>query len=64
MSTHQPVSLARLEAAHRKAAALVVMDEVYAPVFARLEAELVLARADSDPVAKARAILERQRAVA
>lgn len=63
-SFHPPVSLAELEEAHRKVAVLVTRNDAYVRIFARLEAELVIARAQNDPVAKARAIVERQRAIA
>lgn len=59
-----PVTLGDLEAAHRKVAILLTRNDAYLPIFTRLEAELIVARADSDPIAKARAIMERQRAMA
>ena len=49
--------LERLKAARVTVAALVVEDAVYAPIFARLEAEIAAEEARGDPVAHARAII-------
>lgn len=56
--------LDRLRAAHAKAAEIVVEDAAYAPIFERLEAELrdAEARQADDPVARARAVLMKERA--
>lgn len=59
---HRPVTLAELEQAHRTLAVLAAEEPVYLAVFARLDAELVIARAEGDPVAKAQAMLAAQRA--
>ncbi len=50
--------LERLRRAHAKVAKLVVADSVYAPIFARLEAEIADAEAmlSGDIIARARAI--------
>ncbi|MGQ0566716.1 MAG: hypothetical protein ACT4OK_16865 [Gemmobacter sp.] len=55
--------LDRLRRAHAKVARLVVADPVYAPIFTRLEAEIVDAEAalSGDVIARARAVA-RQRA--
>ncbi|RWX60498.1 hypothetical protein EN780_31880 [Mesorhizobium sp. M4B.F.Ca.ET.089.01.1.1] len=56
--------LARLKAAHAFVAGLVVEDAIYAPIFTRLEAEIAAEEARGDPIAKARAIVAAQRAIA
>lgn len=59
--------LARIQAALETVAELVAVDMVYAPVFERLEAELAAARAaaaNSDPVTRARLLIDRQRHMA
>lgn len=54
--------LDRLRAAHAAVARIVLMDQVYAPIFQRLEAELSAAeaRAGGDPIAYARAVVAAQ----
>lgn len=52
--------LARLRAAYATMAVLVIHDDVYAPIFARLEAEIEAEEAKlnvGDPVSQARAIV-------
>ena len=63
-ASHRPLTLAELEHAHETLAMLAAEDRVYLPIFARWEAELIVARAADDAVAKARAMLAAQRAVA
>ena len=63
-ASHRPLTLAELEHAHQTLAMLTAEDPVYLPIFARLEAALIIARTADDPVAKARAMLAAQRAVA
>ena len=58
----RPVTLADLQAMHRKAAALVVADPAYAPIFERVERELAAHSSQQDAVARARAILAGQKA--
>lgn len=58
-----PVTLAELQAMHRKAAALVVADPVYLPIFERIEHELATFEAKDDAISRARAIALRQRAI-
>ncbi|MCB5411891.1 hypothetical protein [Pseudogemmobacter faecipullorum] len=62
MSAH--VTLAELQKMHRMAAALVVADPVYLPVFERIEQELAAYEAKDDAVSRARAISARYRAAA
>lgn len=54
--------LERLRAAHAAVARIVLMDQVYVPIFQRLEAELSAAeaRAVGDPIAYARAVVAAQ----
>lgn len=59
-----PVTLAELQKMHRMAAALVVADPVYLPVFERIEHELAAYEAKGDAVSRARAIAARHRAAA
>lgn len=56
--------LARLKSARATVAALVVEDAIYAPIFARLESEIAAEEARGDPIARARAIVSAQRAMA
>jgi len=49
--------LERLKAARASVAQLVVEDPIYAPIFARLEAEIVAEETMGDPIAYARAII-------
>lgn len=58
-----PVTLAELEEAYEILAILTAEEPVYLPIFARLEAELVIARAQN-PIEKARAMLAAQKAIA
>lgn len=56
--------LTRLRSAHATMAVLVIHDDVYAPIFARLEAEIEAEEAKlnvGDPVAQARAIVAARR---
>lgn len=56
--------LDRLKAARATVAALVVEDPIYAPIFARLETEIAVEEARGDPLARARAIVAAQNAIA
>ena len=49
---------------HRMAAALVVADLVYLPLFERVENELAAYEASGDAISRARAIAARQRPAA
>ncbi len=49
--------LDRLKAAHAFVARLVVEDDIYAPIFVRLEAEIAAEEAKGDPIMRARAIV-------
>ena len=60
MSTNPTVALDRLRAAHRKVAALTVANPALAPVFERLEREIVEREALEGPGG----LLERARAAA
>lgn len=51
-------ALDRLYAARATVAALVVEDDVYAPIFLRLESEIAAEEARGDPIARARAIAQ------
>ncbi|KQZ99491.1 hypothetical protein ASD64_14180 [Mesorhizobium sp. Root157] len=53
------LTLDRLKAASATVAHLVVEDEVYAPIFARLDSEITAEEARADVVAHARAIVAR-----
>jgi hypothetical protein len=59
-----PVTLQELHHMHRMAAALVVADPVYLPLFERVEAELAATQNHEDAISRARAIAARQRAAA
>ena len=59
-----PVTLSDLQTMHRMAAALVVADPVYLPLFERIELELATHEAKDDAISRARAISARQKAVA
>jgi hypothetical protein len=59
-----PVSLSDLHHMHRMAAALVVVDPVYLPLFERVESELAAFEAKGDAISRARAIAARQRVAA
>lgn len=58
--------LARLRAAHRKVAELVLQNSVYLPIFRRLDAALSVeeARLERDAVSYARAVMAMQDAAA
>lgn len=56
--------LARLHRARAIVAVLVIEDAIYAPIFARLEAEIAAEEARGDPIARARAIVSAQSAMA
>jgi len=58
-----PVTLDELQRMHRMAAALVIADPVYLPIFERVEHELAIFVAKDDPITMARAIAARQRAI-
>jgi hypothetical protein len=58
------VTLSDLQKMHRMAAALVVADPVYLPIFERIEHELAVFHAQDDAVSRARAIAARHRAAA
>ena len=55
--------MARLVAARDKVAYLVVQDEIYLPIFERLEREIAIAEATRDSLSRARAIVARQKAM-
>lgn len=63
-STSMCVDLEKLKAAYSKAAALVIEDPVYLPVFERIEREITLFEKQEDAIQRARAIAERYKAVA
>lgn len=56
--------LEKLKAAYEKAAALVVEDPVYLPVFERIEREIALLEKQKDTIQRAKAIAECYKAVA
>lgn len=56
--------LKSLQVAHRKVAALVLIDPVYLPIFERIEREIDMLNAESDVISRARAIAAHQWAVA
>lgn len=58
------VTLADIRDMHRKAAALVIADPVYLPIFERLERELMAYETRQDAISRARAIAASQRAIA
>ena len=60
----EPVTLSDLQRMHRMAAALVVADPVYLPIFERIEHELAAFEARGDAISRARAIAVRHKAVA
>ena len=60
----EPVTLPELQKMHRMAAALVVADPVYLPLFERIELELAAHQAKDDAISRARAIAACHRAVA
>ncbi len=52
------VTLEELIAARTKVAKLVLMDRVYLPIFARLEREIATLEAETDLIARARAVVQ------
>lgn len=52
-------TFADLQEAHRKVASLLLIDPVYAEIFLRLEAELIIADKTMDTVERARAVASR-----
>ena len=58
------ISIIRLQAAYAKVAAMVVSDPVFIPVFERLNAEIAAYEMEGDIVARAKAIVNRQKAIA
>lgn len=62
MTTHQPVTLERLERALAMAAYMLVVDgPVAAPIFERLEREIAVFRSNDDAVGRAKRLLESYR---
>jgi len=59
-----PVTLFDLQKMQRMAAALVVTDPIYLPVFERIEYELAAFEADENAISRARAIAACHRATA
>ena len=59
-----PVTLSDLHHMHRMAAALVVADPVYLPLFERVESELTAYEATGDAISRAHAIAARHKAAA
>ncbi|MGH1455116.1 MAG: hypothetical protein ACRBBV_18330 [Paracoccaceae bacterium] len=57
------VKLEHLKAAYCKAAALVIADPVYLPVFERLQHEIACFERQEDVIERAKAIAERHKAV-
>jgi hypothetical protein len=58
------VDLDKLKAAYSKAAALVIEDPVYLPIFERIEREIALFEKHDDAIQRAKAIAERYKAIA
>jgi hypothetical protein len=58
------ITLIRLQAAYAKVAALVVANPVFIPIFERLNAEIATFEMQDDIVARARAVVSRQKAIA
>lgn len=52
----EPVTLDDLQKMHHMAAALVVADPVYLPLFERVEHELAVFQSEGDAISRARAI--------
>ena len=59
-----PVTRAELAQMHRTAAALVITDPVYLPIFERIEREIAIMDAQDDAISRARAILACHKAAA
>ena len=62
-SEDMSVDLAKLKAAYGKAAALVIEDPVYLPIFERIEREIALFEKQDDVIRRAKAIAESYKAV-
>jgi hypothetical protein len=60
----EPVTLSELQTMHRMAAALVIADPIYLPIFERIEQELAAFEAKGDAISRARAIAARHKAAA
>ena len=58
----EPDLMTRLIAARNKVAYLVVQDEIYLPIFERLEREIAILEAARDSLSRARAIVAGHRA--
>ncbi len=58
-----PDQLERLKAARHKVAQLVLIDRVYLPIFERLESEIVALEMENDLLARARALVQLQKAI-
>lgn len=52
----EPVTHSDLKTMHRMAAAMVIVDPVYLPIFERIEHELAAFEAQGDAISRARAI--------
>jgi hypothetical protein len=63
-SESMSIDLEKLKAAYSKAAALVIEDPVYLPIFERIEREIALYEKQDDAIKRAKAIAERYNAVA
>ena len=63
-SDSMSADLEKLKAAYAKAAALVIEDPVYLPVFERIEREIALFEKQDDAIQRAKAIAENYKAVA
>ena len=62
--TPRPVTLKDLQDMHRKAAALVIADPLYIPIFERIEREIAAHATQQDAISRARAIAAGQKASA
>jgi hypothetical protein len=60
---HMSDYLKRLKKAQHKVAQLVMTDRVYLPIYERLESEIIAHENQSDLVERARALVQRQRAI-
>lgn len=58
------VDLKSLQSAYLKAAALVVEDPVYLPIFERIEYEIAVFERQDDVIQRAKAVVARYKAVA
>ena len=58
------LEIKRLQAAYAKVAILVIHDQIYLPIFLRLEAEIAAAETTDDAIGRARAIAGLHRAIA